>query len=320
MKDNFSKYSEKLIQRVNELYHDSTSGDYHDSHPEIFSQEVERWRKVAKQFFTGDKPLNIVEIGSGTGFVAITIADMLKREDTFTCSDISVNMLSEAEKNIKAHNFSCSFKFVKIESRVPYHLDFQDQSADIMLMNSFLHHIKESEAFLNEIDRILKPGGLLIIAHEPNGYFFSSKFLLLNYEILNSLISPRYGVNQLLKKLHLKKLAGNIRRYFRKPAETGSSQFDLANYINQELAKESLIKEDLAMDEIERMVDIRAEEGFKPDTLLKNFKVLFLETYNHLFWVYLKFPGNKMIQSYDSYLSRMFPQKGSTFFVVLKKD
>ena len=108
-------HSEKLVQRLNEIFHDFDSDEYHRGHPEIFQQERTRWKSIGKRFFALHDPLNILDIGTGTGFVPITVGEFLKEEDTFTCTDVSEKILDVAKDKISKEQFKGKFKFVKLQ-------------------------------------------------------------------------------------------------------------------------------------------------------------------------------------------------------------
>lgn len=330
MKKNYKFYSEKLVQRVNELYSDFTSEEYHYSHPEIFEQTKERWKRIAKHFFNFDNPITIVDIGTGTGFIPLTIARFLKKEDIFICSDISGGMLDVTKRNINRENFHCQVKFVKIKNQVPLQLPFETRSINVIVMSAVLHHIKDTNTFLDEVDRILKTNGLLFVGHEPNRYFYEHKFLWYNYLIINHLINPQHTIYEIFKKLHLdgifektrlKKIIKKIYYFmYTKKKETVLKHKKITNKINEVLLKERLIEEPLLPEEIcWEITDIKLREGFKPDLLLPHYKLLHLETYNHIFWVSVRRHGDFIIRKYDNLLKRKYPKDGAAFFVVLKK-
>jgi ubiquinone/menaquinone biosynthesis C-methylase UbiE len=311
--------SEKLVQRVNELHFDYLREKYRPI--EIFDFEVDRWKRITKQFLDTLNSKIIVDIGTGTGFVPLTIADLLDKDSIFICSDISQQILEVAEKNIKKKNFQCRFEFIKIESQVPFRLPFNSNYADVITINSVLHNIKEPNTFLNEIDRILKPNGIIFIGHEPNKYFHENRFLKYNYLILNSLINPKFLLTKIGEKIHLIKLFKLIYHFINKERGREYANYSAAcQEINKILLKEGLINRPLTLEEINKIVDIKAEEGFKFDLLFPDYKLLYFETYNHLSWVYLEHHKNFFIQRYEKYLSKKFPKYGSNFFIVLKKS
>jgi ubiquinone/menaquinone biosynthesis C-methylase UbiE len=304
---------EVIVQRVNELYHDLIGERYSLFHPEIFEREKDRWQRIAKHFLVFSVPIIILDIGTGTGFVPLTIANFLKKNDVFICSDISEGILDVARTEIEKQSFRCQFKFVKIERRMPFSLPFQTESVDIVTMNSVLHHIENTNAFLSEVDRILKPNGSLFIAHEPNEYFHKNKFLSFQNLMISAYLAR---IRSLIVHVINPKLILS-------PGETSHvlGYKRIADNINEVMIKERLIRKPLSPEEIGRIMDIRALEGFKPNSLMPNYTRIHLETYDHVFWTTIsaRFYKNLITRKYDNLMSRTFPNEGTTFFTVLRK-
>jgi ubiquinone/menaquinone biosynthesis C-methylase UbiE len=310
-------YSEELVQRLNELYHDITADQYDQAHPEIIQQK-ERLQRVAECYLRFIRPIVLLEIGTGTGFVPSTIAHILKDSDVFVCSDISSGILRLAEEAIRRRRFKVAFKFVKIARQVPYRVPFASSSVDVVLMNSVLHHVKDTTTFLSEVERVIKPGGLLLICHEPNKYFYDNLFLWCNYRACSWLTSPIKNLLSCLDRIPRNTTIGRFVRtvYYRLwPRSTEAS----SQKINTMLLCEQMTRRPLAPAEIGRIVDIRSREGFRPDALFPDFQLLLVETYNHISWVTVRHHDNAIIRGYDRILSREFPKSGSDFLVVLKK-
>jgi ubiquinone/menaquinone biosynthesis C-methylase UbiE len=286
--------SEQLVQRVNELYHDFANLQYTCSHPEIFRQEKKRWERNARLFLNSTAPITIVDVGTGTGFVPLTIARFLKKEDIFICTDISEGMLDVAKQHIHRQYPSREFRFIKIESKVPFRLPLETNLADVVTLNSVLHHIKDTNTFLREVGRVLKPNGLLLIGHEPNKYFYENKFLRCMRSIL-------VHSNYLLQSIRVK---------------DSSSRYEICRKINRILLKEKLICSPFSVRDIERIVDIKSEEGFKPDLLLPDYGLVHIETYNNL----LGIPVNDgLLEKYDNWIGERFQKNGRLFFAILRK-
>jgi len=322
MKKRYRVYSEELVHRINELNYDLTKEQYQDSRPEIFEQEKERWERVTKQFFNFSNPITIVDIGTGTGFVPLTIAKFAKKEDTFICSDVSRGILSVAKRNIVKKNFHCQFRFVKLESQVPFQLPFETESADMLTVNSVLHHVKDTNAFLNEMNRILRPNGLLFVAHEPNRYFYENKFLWHNYLFMNSLDPANFEdtAHKILRRMYLDNIVKKIYySLYPKRRENALEYERITSKINETLLEEELIRKPLLPEEIIDAVEIRDKEGFKPNLLFPNYDLLHFETYNHISSVTVRHYNSSIIRKYDRLLRRRYPQAGATFFTVFKK-
>lgn len=316
------KYSEELVQRVNELFHDFEHDKYHEDHPEIMDQETGRWNRLFKQPLREiDPPRTIIDIGTGTGFVPLTIADKLSADDKIICSDISQKMLETAKYNIEQKDFSCQFEYIKIEPAIPLALPFETDSADIITLNSVLHHIHGTKVFLKEIDRILKSGGLVIIAHEPNSKFKKNLLLQIDYLILSIIFNFQYTFFSLAKKIGLAPILEKI--YLKmnsKFREQRKKQEALTSQINDVLLKEHLIQKKLRRDQILKITDIKVFEGFDPSALFTNYEIDVLETYNHLNLVSIKRFNNKFIATYDRMLQKLYPNSGATFFAIYKKN
>lgn len=128
----------------------------------------------------------ILDIGTGSGFLAIGLSKFLKSGRTFGLDRYSIksknlrshiieiiktnyfgNTLKNAKQNLEIENVSdkCSF----IESDILDPIDFNDQYFDVIVSSQLLYCItrdKRANVF-KEIDRILKKGGKII--------FFESK-------------------------------------------------------------------------------------------------------------------------------------------------
>ena len=311
-------YSERLVQRVNELYHDLTATEYESAPPETIEEEKGRWERVAKKFFDTEKPLTVVDIGTGTGFVPLAIAHLLKKGDTFICTDISQKMLEAASTRIAKKNLPCDFKFVKIESQVPLRLPLETSSADAVTLNSVLHHIKDTRVFLREIDRILKTSGLLLISREPNRYFREHKFLWNNYQFLKYLTLSKDTVYEITVRTHTKKILRFLYSRYKKD-NIFVRDDKVTELINSILLQEKLVDAPLDTDEIVKITDIKASEGFRPDRICPTYELVYEETYNHLSSVEAAYSNSRIVKKYSRWLRKIFPKYGYSFFVVLRK-
>ncbi|MBN1430723.1 MAG: class I SAM-dependent methyltransferase [Anaerolineae bacterium] len=97
----------------------------------------------------------VLEIGCGTGIIALGIAPLV---ESVTATDISPQMVAVAES--KARDASIH----NVDFRVcdGYVLPFDDQSFDIVLLFNVLHFTREPATLLREAHRLLKPGGYVV--------------------------------------------------------------------------------------------------------------------------------------------------------------
>ena len=145
-------YTSDFVRAINEIYHDVEAQYYERWHPEIFVHEATRWQKHLKPLFSRrEKSWSILDIGSGTGFVAKELIPFLNANDSFTCVDLSEEMLNICKKNIAGAKPLCQFRFLKTEGK---NFPFDSESFDLISMNSLLHHIPDLNEFFKEIDRL----------------------------------------------------------------------------------------------------------------------------------------------------------------------
>jgi ubiquinone/menaquinone biosynthesis C-methylase UbiE len=99
----------------------------------------------------------IIDLGCGTGRLIDQIKRHLKAENTrFTAVDISEEMLKITK--YKFPDVECINADVKS-------LPFEDESFDIVVAAFLIVHIRDLTKVFNEIYRILKPNGILILTN-----------------------------------------------------------------------------------------------------------------------------------------------------------
>lgn len=101
-----------------------------------------------------------LEIGPGPGYLGL---EWLKKTDnTFLKGvDVSPDMIELAGKNAAEYGFSNRVEYVKNEGK---EIPFPDNTFDAVFTNGSLHEWAEPELILNEVHRLLKPGGRYFIS------------------------------------------------------------------------------------------------------------------------------------------------------------
>lgn len=94
----------------------------------------------------------VLEIATGPGLLAKHVAPAAKR---MIATDYSEGMIAQAKKGDCTENLS--FEIADAMS-----LPYQSDSFDAVLIANALHIVPDPEQVLSEIDRVLRPGGLLI--------------------------------------------------------------------------------------------------------------------------------------------------------------
>ena len=94
----------------------------------------------------------VLELATGPGLLAKHVAPAAKR---MVATDYSDGMIAEAGKGHIPANLS-------FEIADAMNLPYQDDSFDAVLIANALHIVPDPEKVLGEIDRVLRPGGILI--------------------------------------------------------------------------------------------------------------------------------------------------------------
>ncbi len=297
-----------LINRINELWYDLEE-EYDQKHQETTDVEKEILsEKVNKIVKNEKKPLKILDLGTGTGFLPSLIK--LRKQDKFYCSDISEKMLMIAERKLQKNNYF----FVKVSEGKAY--PFTDEYFDMITCSATLHHILNYKILLNECDRLLKKGGYFLCGIEPNKRFYDSWFsyqerffdffmdnpLRVIYAImskikLNVLLEKAYSKTKRYKKLYKKK----------------------EDKINNHLLKEGIIKKRLNIWDIRHLVEVHSRKGIDYREIFPKMETIYFETFFHLGHLSISHNKNNLILNYGEFLKRKFPNKGMGFLIIKRK-
>lgn len=117
------------------------------------------WNNVDSIIKAGIIGGNVLEIGPGPGYVGL---EWLKKAPgaTLTGCEISPAMNHAAEKNARDYGLAERSNYIVGNCMK---MPFQGKTFDAVFSNGSLHEWEEPIRVFNEIDRVLKPGGLFCI-------------------------------------------------------------------------------------------------------------------------------------------------------------
>lgn len=112
------------------------------------------WQEIFTEVL-GDNKLKILDVGTGPGIVALMLAEL---GHDVTGVDLSEDMLKNALKNRDALSISVDFRKGDAE-----HLPFNDESFDAVVNRYVLWTVPDPKTAISEWNRVLKPGGKIVI-------------------------------------------------------------------------------------------------------------------------------------------------------------
>ncbi len=117
------------------------------------------WRKKAIRKFRNDRPQILLDVATGTGDMAIMAARILNPEKIVGI-DISEKMLEFGRKKIEKENLGTKIELRGGDGET---INFPDHTFDGVMVAFGVRNFEHLEKGLQEILRVLKPGGQLVV-------------------------------------------------------------------------------------------------------------------------------------------------------------
>ena len=144
-------------EQIAEMF-DTISGNY-DRLNRIISFGIDiKWRKKVLQIVTQSNPNTILDIATGTGDLAILMAQT--NAGKIIGLDISAGMLELGKKKILDKNLSSRIEMVLADSE---NMPFEDNYFDAITVAFGVRNFQNLDKGLKEMFRVLKPGGKLVV-------------------------------------------------------------------------------------------------------------------------------------------------------------
>lgn len=133
---------------------------------------------------------HILDIGTGTGIVALEVARKLGEQGRVVGIDLSDGMLATAKGKADKEGLATKAEFLKMDAEA---LEFEDNSFDNVLSLYALRHFPNPEKAVAEIRRVLKPGGKAVIAVGSRPELFSKDGLAAVFRKFGSIVRRHTG-------------------------------------------------------------------------------------------------------------------------------
>lgn len=171
-------------KQVEQMF-DNISGKY-DLLNRILSMGIDvSWRKKVVKKVKADKPETVLDIATGTGDLAIQIAKATNAK--ITGFDLSAGMLEVGKKKVAEEGLSDRIQMIQGDAE---NMPFEDSSFDCITVAFGVRNFENLQKGLDEIYRVLKPGGTFIILEFSQPESFPMKQL---YSFYSKQILPKIG-------------------------------------------------------------------------------------------------------------------------------
>ena len=121
---------------------------------ELENEMGQRWLQEIQRFLPEGRSLDILDVGTGTGFFAILLAEKGHRVEGI---DLTPAMLEEARWIAKQRNLDITFREMDAQN-----LDYPNDSFDVVISRNLTWTLPDPESAYAEWFRVLKPGGVLL--------------------------------------------------------------------------------------------------------------------------------------------------------------
>lgn len=140
-----------------------------------------KWRKKVVKLVSDTNPESVLDIATGTGDLAISLAKTGAKE--IVGLDLSEGMLAVGRKKIHEEGLTERIQMIQGDSE---DLPFENDSFDAITVAFGVRNFEDLEKGLSEILRILRPGGIFVVLETSvptrfpfkQGYHFYTRNLL----------------------------------------------------------------------------------------------------------------------------------------------
>ena len=121
---------------------------------ELENEMGQRWLHEIERFLPEGRSLDILDVGTGTGFFAVLLAQQGHRAEGI---DLTPAMLEEARTLAKQRNLDITFREMDAQN-----LAYPDDTFDVVISRNLTWTLPDPERAYAEWFRVLKPGGVLL--------------------------------------------------------------------------------------------------------------------------------------------------------------
>ena len=121
---------------------------------EFEDEKHERWLEEFNRYIPHDRPLRVLDLGTGTGFFAFVFA---AKGHEATGIDLTPDMIERARETMNILGLDATFNVMDAERP-----EFDPESFDVLVTRNLTWTLPHLEEAYREWYKLLKPGGVLI--------------------------------------------------------------------------------------------------------------------------------------------------------------
>lgn len=228
--------------KVAEVFH-SVAAKY-DIMNDLMSFGVHRlWKRFTMEFTGTRRGDHVLDIAGGTGDLTMKFSDLVGPEGKVVLADINDSMLKVGRDRLLDKGYGGNIEYVQANAQ---YLPFADNSFDIITMAFGLRNVTDKDMALAEFNRVLKPGGRLLVLE-----FSQTK---------NPLLKKAYDLYSFTALPFMGKLVTNDSESYRYLAES------IRMHPDQETLKDMFVKAGFANCEYHNLTGgiVALHRGIKP--------------------------------------------------------
>jgi demethylmenaquinone methyltransferase/2-methoxy-6-polyprenyl-1,4-benzoquinol methylase len=214
---------EEKVKRVADVFH-SVAGKY-DLMNDLMSGGVHRlWKRITIDQSGVRRGHTVLDIAGGTGDLTRKFARMVGREGRVVLADINDSMLKVGRDKLLNSGVSGNVAYVQADAEC---LPFADNTFDVITIAFGLRNVTDQNAALASMQRVLKPGGKLMILEfsKTSNPAFSKLYDFYSFNIL-----PQIGKVVAGDADSYRYLAESIRKH--PDQETLKGMMEQAGFVN----------------------------------------------------------------------------------------
>ena len=144
-----------------------------------FVQLLQKWSNLDREYrrdvlslFEPNPEAKLLDLGCGNGEFTLKVAERIGTGNVF-----GIDIVKDNVEQAKAKGINC-YQADLDGAKLP----FEDESFDAVCANHIIEHLSDTDGFVKEVHRVLKPGGYAVISTPNLAAWHCILFLLLGWQ------------------------------------------------------------------------------------------------------------------------------------------